>query len=67
MKMPQGSDSFQKLAQFGVQTAGRIVMIGLVGILVSMWRLPNCRMVWPVGFRAVENERQKKNKQVNKE
>jgi hypothetical protein len=38
-KIPQESGSFQKLAQFGIQTTGRIVMIGLVGFLVSIWAL----------------------------
>jgi hypothetical protein len=39
MKTLQHTDKFQELAQFSVQTIGRIAVIGVVVVLVSMWVL----------------------------
>jgi hypothetical protein len=39
MKILPDSDRFQDLAQFGFQTMGRVVLVGVVVILVSAWAL----------------------------
>lgn len=39
MKILQNPERFQELAQFGVQTMGRIAVIGAVVVLVSAWMI----------------------------
>ena len=39
MKILQDPYNFQELAQFGIQMAGRLVMVGVIVVLVSMWVL----------------------------
>jgi hypothetical protein len=39
MKILQDAYNFQELAQFSVQIIGRLVMVGVIVVLVSLWVL----------------------------
>jgi hypothetical protein len=39
MKILQDSGGFQELAQFSVQIIGRLAVIGVIVVLVSVWAL----------------------------
>jgi hypothetical protein len=62
MKILQDPGRFQEFAQFGVQTMGRVAMIGVVVILVSVWALTE--PFYELSKRIARREKLNKRRQI---
>jgi hypothetical protein len=62
MKILQDSGRFQELAQLGVQTIGRVAVIGVIVVLVSVWALTE--PFYELSKRIARSEKLIKGKQI---